>query len=169
MKGTRTLEWTRRVKIEIYSDVMCPWCYIGERRLERALAALPPGERIDVAFRPYQLDPNAPETAVPLTQYLERRFGGRKDGMLDAVSQAAQGEGISIAWDRALSSNTRTAHRLPQWAVREGGPEVQRKLVGELFALHFTHGGNIGEQVLSTHTSSDGASADSCADGVCAT
>ena len=79
MKRTRTLEWTRRVKIEIYSDVVCPWCYIGERRLERALAALPPGERIDVAFRPYQLDPNAPETAVR-TQYLERSFGGRKDG-----------------------------------------------------------------------------------------
>lgn len=240
MKRTNTEEATKTMKIEIYSDIVCPWCYIGERRLERALAALPTGERIEVVFRPYQLDPDAPQTAVPLMQHLERRFGGRKDGMLDAVSHAAQGEGISIAWDRALSSNTRTAHRLLQWAVREGGPDVQRKLVAELFALHFTHGGNVAdveqlaaaaasvgldagharaylasnegvreleaesdkarelgitsvptfvidgryaiqgaqptstfirilEQVLSTDTSSDGASADSCADGVCAT
>jgi predicted DsbA family dithiol-disulfide isomerase len=133
------------MKIEIYSDIVCPWCYIGERRLERALAALPPRERIEVVFRPYQLDSNAPETAVPLTQYLERRFGGRKDGMLDAVNHAAEGEGIAIAWNRALSANTRTAHRLLQWALREGGPEVQRKLANELFALHFTRGGNVAD------------------------
>ena len=48
------------MKIEIYSDIVCPWCYVGERRLDRALATLPPRERIDVVFRPYQLDPNAP-------------------------------------------------------------------------------------------------------------
>jgi predicted DsbA family dithiol-disulfide isomerase len=133
------------MKIEIYSDIVCPWCYIGERRLERALVALPAGERIEVVFRPYQLDPSAPETAVPLAQYLERRFGGRKDGMLDAVSHAAQGEGLSLAWDRALSANTGTAHRLLQWAAREGGSEVQRRLAAELFALHFTHGGNVAD------------------------
>lgn len=151
----------KTMKIEIYSDIVCPWCYIGERRLERALAALPPGQRIEVVFRPYQLDSNAPETAVPLTQYLERRFGGRKDGMLDAVTQAAEGEGITIAWDRALSVNTRTAHRLLQWALREGGLEVQRKLAAELFALHFTHGGNVGDvEQLAAAAASVGLDAD---------
>jgi predicted DsbA family dithiol-disulfide isomerase len=133
----------RAVTIEIYSDVVCPWCYIGERRLERALAALPPGEPFEVVFRPYQLDPGAPGTAVPLSQYLARRFGARADGMLDAVTHAARGEGIAIDWDRALSANTRTAHRLLQWALREGGPELQRKLAAELFALHFERGGNV--------------------------
>jgi predicted DsbA family dithiol-disulfide isomerase len=133
------------MKIEIYSDIVCPWCYIGERRLERALAALPAGERIEVVFRPYQLDPHAPETAAPLTEYLERRFGARKEGMLDAVSEAARGEGITIDWDRALSANTRIAHRLLQWALQEGGPEVQRKLAAELFAVHFTRGGNVAD------------------------
>jgi predicted DsbA family dithiol-disulfide isomerase len=135
----------KTMKIEVYSDIACPWCYIGERRLERALAALPPRERVEVVFRPYQLDPNAPEAAVPLTQYLERRFGGRKDGMLDVVTEAAAGEGITLAWDRALSANTRTAHRLLQWALREDGPEVQRQLAVGLFALHFTHGGNVAD------------------------
>jgi predicted DsbA family dithiol-disulfide isomerase len=240
MKRTNTEEATKTMKIEIYSDIVCPWCYIGERRLQRALAALPPRERIDVVFRPYQLDPDAPQTAVPLTQYLERRFGGRKDGMLGTVNHAAEGEAITMAWDRALSANTRTAHRLLQWALREAGPEVQRKLAAELFALHFTRGGNVAdveqlaaaaaaagldaegarayltsdegareleaefdkarelgitsvptfvidgryaiqgaqptstfvrilEQLLSTQTSSEDASGDSCADGVCAT
>lgn len=133
------------MKIEIYSDIVCPWCYIGERRLERALAALPAGEPIEIVFRPYQLDPHAPDTAVPLTEYLERRFGPRQAGMLDAVSHAAEGEGITIAWDRALSANTRTAHRLLQWALHERGPEVQRRLAAELFALHFTRGGDIAD------------------------
>jgi len=135
----------KTMKIEIYSDIVCPWCYIGERRLERALAALPAHERIEVVFRPYQLDPNAPATAVPLTHYLERRFGGRRNGMLDAVNHAAEGEGITMAWDRALSANTRTAHRLLQWALREGGPDVQRQLAAHLFALHFTRGGNVAD------------------------
>ena len=133
------------MKIDIYSDIVCPWCYIGERRLERALAALAPHERVDVVFRPYQLDPNAPGTPVPLTQYLERRFGGRKEGMLDAVNRAAAGEGLTTAWDRALSANTRTAHRLLQWALSEGGAGVQRRLAAELFALHFTRGGNVAD------------------------
>ena len=149
------------MKIEIYSDIVCPWCYIGERRLDRALAILPSHERIQIVFRPYQLDPNAPETVVPLTQYLERRFGGRKDGMLDAVNHAAEGEGITIAWDRALSANTRTAHRLLQRALRESGPEVQQKLAAELFALHFTRGGNVADvQQLAAAAASVGLDAE---------
>lgn len=133
------------MKIEIYSDIVCPWCYVGERRLGRALATLPSHEPVEVVFRPYQLDPAAPESAVPLMPSLERRLGARTAAMLDAVTHAAEGEGITIAWDRALSANTRTAHRLLQWALREGGAEVQRKLAAELFALHFTRGGNVAD------------------------
>src|SRR5690606_21072493 len=125
---TGTNDAPQKLTVEIYSDIACPWCYIGERRLERALAALPAHEPIEVVFRPFQLDPAAPATAVPLTQYLERRYGARASGMLSAVSRTAAGEGITMDWDRALSVNTRTAHRLLQWALREGGPEVQRKL-----------------------------------------
>jgi predicted DsbA family dithiol-disulfide isomerase len=75
--------------------------------------------------------------------------------MLDAVNHAAEGEGLTLAWDRALSANTRTAHRLLQWALREGGPEVQQRLAAELFALHFTRGGNVAdvEQLAATAAS----------------
>jgi predicted DsbA family dithiol-disulfide isomerase len=133
------------MRIDISSDIVCPWCYIGERRLHRALAAMPAGGRIETVFRPYQLDPYAPDAPVPLKTYLERRFGKRAEGMLDAVTRSAATEGITIHWDRALSSNTRTAHRLLQWALRVGGPDTQRKLAEALFALHFTHGGYLGD------------------------
>src|SRR5687767_13003626 len=101
-----------RMKVEIYSDVVCPWCYIGEKRFERALAAYPGAEAVEVIFRAYQLDPAAPPRAIPLRRYLERRFGAPADGMTKQVSAAAAGEGIEIDWDRALAVSTRQAHRL---------------------------------------------------------
>lgn len=131
------------MKVEIYSDVVCPWCYIGERRLARALATLPESAQVEVVFRPYQLDPNAPLEAVPLLPYIEQRYGGRAAGMLESVSAAAEGEGISVAWDRALIANTRTAHRLLAWALQEYGSGVQRALAERLFDLYFTRGGDI--------------------------
>ncbi len=133
------------MKIEIYSDIVCPWCYIGERRLARALAALPNGQDVDVVFRPYQLDPGAPTTAIPLLPYLEQRFGSRAAGMMSHVTATAAGEGITTAWDKALSVNTRLAHRVVAFAEREYGAGVQRALVERLFALYFTQGGNVGD------------------------
>src|SRR5215218_5795732 len=109
------------MKVEIYSDVVCPWCYIGERRFERALAAYPASEPVEVVFRPYQLDPGAPAEARPLRRYLEARFGGSADGMTRQVGAAAAGEGITIDWDRALAVNTLQANRLLRLAEREYG------------------------------------------------
>ncbi|MCC6991584.1 MAG: DsbA family oxidoreductase [Acidobacteria bacterium] len=131
--------------VEIYSDVVCPWCYIGERRFARALAAFPHAADVDVVFRPFQLDPGAPRDAVPTVAHLEHRFGGRVGGMLARVSHAAQGEGIAMAWDTALFANTRTAHRLLNLARQEYGHATQRALADRLFALTFTEGGNIAD------------------------
>ena len=105
------------MKVEIYSDVACPWCYIGERRFERALAAFPGGHEIEVTFRPFQLDPNAPAAGVPMSEYLAKRFGRPEDAMLSRVTQAAAGEHITMDWDRAIAVNTRTAHRLLRLAA----------------------------------------------------
>lgn len=159
---TATTDATARrpLTVEIYSDIACPWCYIGERRLQRALAALPATVSIEVVFRPFQLDPAAPATATPLVQYLERRYGTRASAMLSAVSRTAADEGIAMDWDRALAVNTRTAHRLLQWALREGGAEAQRRLAGELFALHFEHGGDVADlDQLATAASAAGLDA----------
>ena len=65
------------MKLDIYSDISCPWCYIGLARFERALAAFDGADRLDIRYRPYQLDPMAPMQAEPMFGYLERRFGAR--------------------------------------------------------------------------------------------
>lgn len=133
------------MKVEIYSDVVCPWCYIGERRLARALAAFPGTAEVEVVFRPYQLDPDAPERAVPIADYLTKRFGDVSETMQAQVSAAAESEGIVIEWDRAQATNTRTAHRLLRLAEREYGGPVQRVLAEHLFDMHFTRGGDVGD------------------------
>lgn len=133
------------MKIQVFSDVVCPWCYIGERRLTRALESVA-SDAFEVEFKPFQLDPAIPFEALPLTQYLERRFVGRSvDSMMNRVTSAAAEEGITMAWEHGQIANTRTAHRLMAWTVKEYGERVQRALAEQLFALHFTHGGNIGD------------------------
>ncbi len=131
------------MRVEIYSDIVCPWCYIGERRFERALAAFSGAADVEVEFRPYQLDPTAPESAVPLREYLAGRFGRNVDGMLEQTGATAKAEGITINWDDARIANTRSAHRLLELAAREYGADTQRALVDRLFALHFTDGGDV--------------------------
>lgn len=131
------------MKIDVYSDIVCPWCYIGERRLDTALTIFEKGKDVQVRFRPFQLDPGAPDTAMPLMARLEQRFGPRASGMLQQVSRAAAGEGITMNWESALAGNTRNAHRLLQLARAEYGPDTERTLVERLFALHFTNGGDV--------------------------
>lgn len=136
------------MKIEIYSDLACPWCYIGERRLSRALAAYPRGDEVEVVYRSFQLDPTAPEAAVPHSEYMERRYGQAVSAMLGQVSDAARGEGIEMDWDRALAVNTLTAHRLLRLAEEEHGAATQRALVEKLFDAHFSGGGDLADHEL---------------------
>lgn len=133
------------MKVEIYSDVVCPWCYVGERRFESALAQFSGRDDVEIVFRPYQLDPTAPEAGIPLRQYLEHRFGRPAGDMLTRVTENAAGEGITIDWDAAIAANTRNAHRLLGLAEREYGVAMQRKLVDALFDAHFSRGANIGD------------------------
>jgi predicted DsbA family dithiol-disulfide isomerase len=90
------------MRVEIYSDVACPWCYIGKTRFERALGAFPGGDEVEVVFRPYQLDPNAPAQAEPMREYLTRRFGAGAGAMADRVAANARGDGLcwttTAAW-----------------------------------------------------------------------
>jgi len=138
------------MKVEIYSDIACPWCYIGERRFMRALAAYPKADEVEVVFRSYQLDPSTPEEPMPMKEYLERRFGRPVEGMLSQVSENARGEGIEMVWDRAVAVNTLTAHRLLRLAEVEYGATLQRALAEKLFEAYFTRGGNIADHGLLT-------------------
>jgi predicted DsbA family dithiol-disulfide isomerase len=133
------------MRVAIYSDIACPWCYIGERRFTRALADRPDAEAVEVIFRPYQLDPDLPETPQPLMQRLEEKFGVQKDAALERVMAMGEEEGLTFRFDEALAVNTFTAHRLLWWAEQEATPATQRALAEQLFAAHFTHGDNVAD------------------------
>ena len=132
------------MKVEIYFDVVCPWCFIGERRFGRALDAMGMDD-VEVVFRPFQLDPTAPEEARPVSEYLTRRFGAMAAGMQRRVSEFAEAEGIRMDWERALTTNTERAHRLVRLAELEYAPDVQRALVEALFSAHFEQGRDVGD------------------------
>lgn len=133
--------------IDIVSDVMCPWCYIGKRRMETALASLGGEIPLDIRWRAYQLDPTLPKTGKDRRQYLEEKFGG-PDGAKRAyqtVRDAGAEEKIPFDFEAIeVSANTLDAHRLIRWAGSQGA-ETQDKMVEILFRAYFEEGRNIGD------------------------
>jgi predicted DsbA family dithiol-disulfide isomerase len=133
------------MNVEVFLDVVCPWCYIGERRFEQARTKLANEIQLDVTYRSFQLDPNASLTPRPLREYLRQRFGAVAGAMQEQVSQAGRSVGIEFDWDRALAVNTRTAHRLLLLARQEVDHVIQRAVLDALFAAHFTRGLDISD------------------------
>ncbi|SCL65356.1 DsbA family oxidoreductase [Micromonospora chersina] len=129
------------MEIEIYADVVCPWCWIGKRRLEQALAGYD-GEAT-VRFRPFQLDPTPVTEPKPLIEALGAKFGGRDkaEGMAAHVTQVAKGAGIDMRFDRAVAANTFEAHRLVRFATERGRAA---ELVERLYRAHFQDGIDVG-------------------------
>lgn len=129
------------MEIEIYADVVCPWCWIGKRRLEQALASYD-GE-VTVRFRPFQLDPTPVTEPKPLIEALGAKFGGRDkaEGMAAHVTQVAKGAGIDMRFDRAVAANTFEAHRLVRFATERGRAA---ELVERLYRAHFQDGIDVG-------------------------
>ena len=132
------------MKVDIWSDVVCPWCYIGKRRFEAALRRFPGADDVTVTFRAFQLDPGAPPgAATPVRQVYERKFGpGQADQMIDRVTALAAGEGLSFDLDRAVRANTLLAHRV-LWLARQR--DVQEAVKERLLRAYFTEGGNVGD------------------------
>jgi predicted DsbA family dithiol-disulfide isomerase len=130
------------VTIDVVSDVMCPWCYIGKRRLEAAVATLPE-VALDVQWRPFQLDATIPPEGMDRRMYLERKFGGAEaaERVYAPVRAAGEAEAIPFAFDRIRRSpNTINAHRLIRWAGQAG---LQEEMVERLFRLYFIEGGDL--------------------------
>ncbi|MFD7561249.1 DsbA family oxidoreductase, partial [Streptomyces sp. NPDC059835] len=127
------------MKVEIYSDLVCPWCYIGKRRFEKALAAFPEAAGVEVVYRPFQLNPAAPETPEPSARVYERKFGRPAETIFGPLTRAAAAEGITFRMDEALATNTFQAHRLLWFARRHGRQaEMKERLLGH----YFTDGGD---------------------------
>jgi predicted DsbA family dithiol-disulfide isomerase len=146
--------------IDVVSDVVCPWCYLGKSRLEQAIAAVP-DIPVAVRFRPYSLDPSVPPEGEDRAAYIVRKFGSAN--ALDAGHQRLEAmgreAGIDYHFDRITRSpNTLDAHRLVRWATEAGkGAEM----VDRLFRAYFSEGRDVGDHnvlgALATDVGLDGA------------
>ena len=141
------LSW-QVMRVEIWSDVVCPWCYIGKRRFEQALAGFEGREDVELVFRPFQLDPTAPSgSTMPVMEAYARKFGGeeRAQEIIAHVTEVAAADGLDFHLERAQRANTRDAHRLLALAEREHGPAVQGALKEALLRAYFVDGRNVAD------------------------
>ncbi len=139
----------KTLTVDIVSDVMCPWCYIGQKNLDTAKAMASEVD-VEVHWRPYQLDPTLPPEGKDRQKYLSDKFGGEEKaaGIYQRVKDAGSHSGIDFRFDlMKVSPNTLDAHRLIRWAGGISAP-VQDKLVRRLFEVFFVEGGNVGDHAV---------------------
>lgn len=132
------------MKIDIISDTICPWCFIGKRRLARTLA-LRPQPAVSISWRPYQLNPDMPAEGMDRARYLANKFGGanRADRSYDRIRAAGKEEGIDFHFERIQRTpNTVNSHRLVSFADRYG---IQDAIVEALFTAYFIEGRDVGD------------------------
>lgn len=144
----------RPVRIDVVSDVVCPWCFIGKRRLEKAIA-LNPETPVEVHFRPYFLNDWIPREGISREQYLTTKFGSveRYQGIAQRVTAAAAAEGLTYAIDKiSRQPNTLDAHRLIRWADGIGkAAEMKQKLMD----LYFTEGADLTNHAVLVQAAAD--------------
>ena len=138
----------KRLTVEVASDVICPWCYIGKRRLEKAIASLEGELEVEVRWLPFQLNPDMPEGGVERAEYRKAKFGSAERArQLDArVAEEGRKEGIAFAFDRMQRTpNTIRAHQLIALAQQEGAGEAA---VDALFRAYFEEAKDIGDEAV---------------------
>ena len=141
------------MQIDIYSDIVCPWCYVGKRRLERALTSV--GGNVRVTWRPFQLNPTMPLDGMDRTTYLKAKFGSLEvfGRMEEQLLAAGVDEGIPFAFGKIQRTpNTFAAHRLVWYAAQQG---KQDKMVETLFRAYFLEGKNIGDVKILMHVAAE--------------
>jgi predicted DsbA family dithiol-disulfide isomerase len=143
------------ISIDVVSDVVCPWCFIGKRNLDRALALWreeQPDCEVTVQWRPFFLNPDTPEGGEPYRPFLERKFGGPKqlEELWQRVSAAGRTAGIEFAFEKIeLRANTLSAHRLIHHAqVSNADAGARAALVDALFAAQFLEGRHVGDRAV---------------------
>ncbi len=130
--------------VDIVSDTICPWCYIGKRRFERALAMSGRND-VAVSWRPFQLNPDMPAEGMTRDDYVRAKFGGgdRPRQIYQAIAESGREAGIEFQFARIRRTpNTVLSHRLVHWSARN---ELQDEVVGELFKAYFEDGLDIGD------------------------
>jgi predicted DsbA family dithiol-disulfide isomerase len=138
----------KKLTIEVASDVVCPWCYIGKRRLEKALGLLKEEVEAEIRWLPFQLNPGMPPEGLPREEYRKAKFGSleRSRGLDARVAAEGRGEGIAFAFERMpRTPNTVAAHRLIELAQQQGRGEAA---VDALFRAYFEQALDIGDAAV---------------------
>lgn len=154
------------MRIDIWSDVICPWCYLGKRRLERAMRELDWADEIEIHWHAYLLDPTATAEPKDLESAINRKYGpGAFDGMVKRLTALGAAEGIDYRFDRALRVSTLDAHRLLAWSWDHGGEAAQSPLKERLLRAYFEDGANVADHAtLTTLAAEVGLDADHAAE-----
>ena len=139
--------WMSSVEIDVWADVVCPWCYLGKRRLEAALERFPHRDDVEVVWHSFELDPTTEKTGTPggSTERFAAKYGITLDEvrrMQQRVTDAAAGEGLDFRLDDAVPANTVDAHRVIHLAAQQG---LQGEMKERLLRAHFTEGEAVGE------------------------
>jgi predicted DsbA family dithiol-disulfide isomerase len=145
----------RKIKIEIFSDVVCPWCYLGENRLQKAILAKSPQFEVSVHYRPFELNPELPENGVNQLEHLSEKFGSksRVEAVHAQLTNLGEVEGVPFNFDKVSKlPNTFKAHRLIWLADKYG---VQEKVVKALFSVYFAKGEDVGDETVLIKTGID--------------
>jgi predicted DsbA family dithiol-disulfide isomerase len=143
------------MQVDIYSDIVCPWCYVGKRRLERALAQLGDAVQARITWRPFQLNPTMPSDGMDRAAYLKAKFGSLEafGQMEEQLLAAGADEQIPFAFEKIQRTpNTFAAHRLVWYAAEQG---TQDNVVEALFRAYFLEGQHIGEVTTLTHVAAE--------------
>ena len=137
------------LSVDVVSDVVCPWCFIGQKRLDKAVAAAGDID-VHVNWRPFQLDPTIPRGGQDRRQYMLAKFGSeqRIRDIHARIEPLGAAEGIAFAFDAIeVAPNTLDAHRVARWAGA-AGEAVQNRLVRRLFQLYFEEGADVGDHAV---------------------
>ena len=130
------------MQIEVWADVVCPWCYIGKRRLQSALEQRGLADDVEIVHRAFQLDPTASTTTEPTIDHLAAKYGVSRDealAMMTNVTEVAAAEGLDYHLDLCMTGNTRDAHRLALWA-QEQDPAIADQLLEAMYSAYFEQG-----------------------------
>lgn len=142
------------ITVDVVSDVVCPWCYIGKRRLENAIAQLSDEFTFEVTYHPFELNPELPESGVDQKQYLSRKFGGdhKYDQITGHTTQVAANDGLTFDFKKqSRTPNTRRVHSIIQASK---GADVQLQVTEAFFKAYFTDGVDLSndENIISIAT-----------------
>lgn len=135
------------MKVEVWSDVICPWCWLGRARLAKAVAASSKREEIEIVFRSFELDPSTPsDLDLPTNELLKKKFGmgqAQIDAMHERIASMGKEDGIDFQFDKARTSNTFDAHQLVHLAAEQG---KRTEMVDRLFRANFHDGIRVGDR-----------------------